>query len=102
MSANQQQAQIRIQRSSDYRENYANSVQVRVSVWDFYLAFGIVQTENVEQPFIENMQGLYISPQQAKALVNVLSQNVNQYEQTFGEIILDAQQEQQAQQGSVQ
>ncbi|MEI9975515.1 MAG: hypothetical protein WDO73_27680 [Ignavibacteriota bacterium] len=24
----------------EYRENYANSVQVRVNLWDFFLMFG--------------------------------------------------------------
>jgi hypothetical protein len=30
-----------------------------------------------------------LSPQQAKALANVLNQNVSQYEATFGEIRLE-------------
>jgi flagellar protein FlaG len=32
---------------------------------------------------------VYVSPQQAKALLNVLTQNVSQYEATFGEIKLE-------------
>ncbi len=28
----------------DYRESYANSVQVRVSVWDFQLVFGLASS----------------------------------------------------------
>ena len=32
---------------------------------------------------------MYVSPQQAKALLNVLTQNVSQYEATFGEIKLE-------------
>jgi hypothetical protein len=32
---------------------------------------------------------VYLSPQQAKALWNVLGQNVAQYEKAFGEIKLD-------------
>jgi flagellar protein FlaG len=30
-----------------------------------------------------------LSPQQAKALLNVLTQNISQYEATFGEIKLE-------------
>jgi flagellar protein FlaG len=30
-----------------------------------------------------------LSPQQAKALANVLQQNISQYESTFGEIALE-------------
>ncbi|MCZ6750506.1 MAG: DUF3467 domain-containing protein [Acidobacteria bacterium] len=38
---------------------------------------------------IVNFQGVYLSPQQAKALLNILGQNVSSYERTFGEIKLD-------------
>ena len=38
---------------------------------------------------IESFQGIYLSPQQAKALLNILQQNVNQYETAFGEIKLE-------------
>jgi hypothetical protein len=38
---------------------------------------------------IQNFQGIYVSPQQAKALLNVLQQNVTQYESAFGEIRLE-------------
>ena len=41
---------------------------------------------------IQNFQGVFLSPQQAKALANVLNQNVSQYEATFGEIRLEPKQ----------
>jgi hypothetical protein len=40
---------------------------------------------------IQNFQGIYLSPPQAKALLNVLQQNLKQYEAAFGEIRLEAQ-----------
>jgi flagellar protein FlaG len=40
---------------------------------------------------IHNFQGIYVSPQQAKAVLNVLQQNVTQYESAFGEIKLEPQ-----------
>ena len=40
---------------------------------------------------IHSFQGIYVSPQQAKALLNVLQQNVTQYETAFGEIKLEPQ-----------
>ena len=88
---NPQQAQPKIQLSStgDYREHYANSVQVRVSLWDFFLMFGTVNQSTPEAVSIQNFQGIFLSPQQAKALSNVLQQNVSQYESTFGEIKLE-------------
>ena len=73
----------------EYRETYANSVQVRVSVWDFFLVFGTMQQQTENQVEVRNFQGVYLSPQQAKALASILHQNVTNYESTFGEIKLD-------------
>ncbi len=73
----------------DYRENYANSVQIRVNLWDFFLLFGRISQSAPDSVSIHNFQGIYLSPQQAKALLNVLQQNVTQYESAFGEIHLE-------------
>jgi flagellar protein FlaG len=75
--------------TNDYRETYANSVQVRVNVWDFFLVFGTMQQQSETQVEVRNFQGIYLSPQQAKALAAVLHQNISNYESTFGEIKLD-------------
>jgi flagellar protein FlaG len=89
MSPTAQQPQLNLAQTSDYRESYANSVQVRVSVWDFQLVFGLATSESPEQVNIRNHQGIYLSPQQAKALYNVLGQNLAQYEQAFGTLNLE-------------
>jgi hypothetical protein len=89
MTPQPQPAKIHLTNTADYRENYANSVQVRVSLWDFFLSFGIIQQAAPDSVSIQNFQGLYLSPQQTKALANVLNQNVSQYESTFGEIKLE-------------
>src|ERR1700730_17678563 len=75
--------------TNDYREGYANSVQVRVNLWDFFLMFGTINQTAPDSVNIQNFQGVYLSPQQAKALYNVLQQNISQYEATFGEIKLE-------------
>ena len=75
--------------TAEYRENYANSVQIRVNLWDFFLMFGTVNQAAPDSVMIHNFQGVYLSPQQAKALLNVLNQNISQYEATFGEIKLE-------------
>ena len=67
---------IQLINTTEYRENYANSVQVRVNLWDFFLMFGRVNQTAPDQVAIHNFQGVYLSPQQAKALLNVLQQNV--------------------------
>jgi len=89
MTPQQPQPKIQISSTADYREHYANSVQVRVSLWDFFLLFGTVNQTTPEAVSIQNFQGIFLSPQQAKALSNVLQQNVSQYESTFGEIKLE-------------
>ena len=87
--ANPTQPEIKLVNTPEYRENYANSVQVRVNVWDFYLVFGTLQQQSETHVEVRNFQGIYLSPQQAKALMTVLQQNVSGYENTFGEIKLD-------------
>ena len=85
------QPNVKLVNAPDYREAYANSVQIRVNLWDFFLLFGVVNQTAPDQVSIQNFQGIYVSPQQAKALLNVLNQNVSQYESTFGEIKLEPQ-----------
>ena len=83
------QTKITLLNTPDYREHYANSVQVRVSLWDFFLLFGTMNQNAPDAVQIHNFEGIFLSPQQAKALSNVLQQNVSQYESTFGEIKLE-------------
>jgi len=83
------QPSIQLTNTSDYRESYANSVQVRVNVWDFFLVFGTLQQQDETRVEVRNFQGIYLSPQQAKALCTILQQNLVNYESTFGEIKLD-------------
>jgi flagellar protein FlaG len=80
---------IHLTNTTEYRENYANSVQVRVSLWDFFLSFGTINQTTPDAVAIHNFQGIFLSPQQAKALTNVLAQNIQQYETAFGEIKLE-------------
>ena len=86
-----QQPAPRIQLINDpeYRENYANSVQIRLNLWDFLLMFGRVNQTSADEMQIQNFQGVYLSPQQAKALMKLMQQNVSQYEAAFGEIHLE-------------
>ncbi|MCU1320593.1 MAG: hypothetical protein JWM43_242 [Acidobacteriaceae bacterium] len=85
------QPAIKLSSTDDYRDGYANSVQVRMSVWDFFLVFGTMSQDSPEEVKLHNFQGVYLSPQQAKALWNVLGHNLAQYEQTFGALALEPQ-----------
>jgi hypothetical protein len=83
------QPNVKLVNAPDYREAYANSVQMRVNVWDFFMVFGTLQQQTEAQVEIRNFQGIFLSPQQAKALLGLLQQNVAGYESAFGEIKLD-------------
>jgi len=89
MTPQQGQPKFQLTNTPDYREHYANGVQIRVNLWDFFLMFGTVNQTAPENVVIHNFQGIYLSPQQAKALLNILTQNISQYEATFGEIKLE-------------
>ncbi len=84
------QTEIRLKETAEYRESYANSVQVRMSVWDFQLVFGTMRQASAAEVDLNNFQAIYLSPQQTKALWNVLNHNLAQYEQAFGKINLEA------------
>src|SRR5581483_4606075 len=63
---NQPQApKIQMSNGTEYREGYANSVQIRVNLWDFLLLFGLVNQTSPDSVAIQNFQGIYLSPQQA-------------------------------------
>ena len=91
MTPGQPAPKLQLTQTADYREGYANSVQMRVSLWDFFLMFGTANQTAADAVTIQNFQGIYLSPQQAKALSKLLQQNLSQYEAAFGEIRLDAQ-----------
>ena len=82
---------MNVVQTPDYRESYANSVQVRVSVWDFSLVFGLASSDSPDQVTIRNHQAIFLSPQQAKALWTALGQNLSQSEQAFGTLNLEPQ-----------
>src|SRR3984957_17126024 len=83
------QPTLKLTTTENYRDGYANSVQVRMSVWDFFLVFGTMSQETRDELTVENFQGIYLSPQQATALWNILGNKLAQYGQTFGAIPLE-------------
>jgi hypothetical protein len=85
------QPKITMNQTAEYREGYANSVQVRVSLWDFFLMLGTATQNSPDAVTLNVFQGVYLSPQQAKALTALLQQNIAHYESTFGEIKLEPQ-----------
>ena len=79
---------VKIIQRADYREDYANSVQVRPSTWDFFLQFGRLEQKQAEEVELHMFQGVFLSPQQAKAVLNLLKTHMENYEKAFGEVQL--------------
>ena len=46
---------IQLMNTDQYREDYANSVQIRVNVWDFLLVFGRVNQTAADSVTIHNV-----------------------------------------------
>ncbi|WP_420237276.1 DUF3467 domain-containing protein [Telmatobacter bradus] len=88
---NQPTQKMKVIQAVDYRETYTNSVQVRSSVLDFQVVFGVASPDGPDAVQITNQSGVFLSPQQAKVLFNVLGQHLAQYEQAFGAIKLEPQ-----------
>ncbi|MGH9393334.1 MAG: DUF3467 domain-containing protein [Terriglobales bacterium] len=82
------QPRIKLLHRADYRENYANSVQVRPSTWDFFLQFGTLEPKSPDEVDMHMFQGIYLSPQQAKAVLHLLQSHMESYEKAFGEVQL--------------
>ena len=61
------QTKIEFHKTPDYRDEYANSVNLQVTTWDFQLTFGRLETQSADLIAIDNFSRVYISPQQAKA-----------------------------------
>ena len=52
------QPKIQLVNNPDYRENYANSVQVRTNLWDIFLMFGTLNQNSPDLVTIHNFQGV--------------------------------------------
>ena len=61
MTTPQGQPKFQLVNTPDYREQYANSVQIRVNLWDFFLMFGTVNQAAPDSVMIHNFQGIYLS-----------------------------------------
>ncbi|HEY8057036.1 MAG TPA: DUF3467 domain-containing protein [Terriglobales bacterium] len=79
---------VRVTLTPDYRENYANTVQIRPSTWDFLLQFGTMEPRQPDEVEMRMVQGIYLSPQQAKAVLHLLKNHIENYEKAFGEVQL--------------
>lgn len=75
-------------RSQTFMSIYSNSAQLEVTPWDFRLIFGELKPEANKPPKIEQLVSIIMSPQHAKALVQMLTTYLQEYEKNVGEIKL--------------
>lgn len=88
-TATPQNVKFEFSKSPNYRHEYANSVNLKVTTWDFQFTFGLMEQTSADTFAVVESTRVYLSPQQAKALSNILSQNVQQYERQFGAIAIE-------------
>jgi len=80
------EGQLESVRSDNFIKLYANSARVETSIWDMKIFFGELVLGGGPKPFIEESACISMSPQHAKAMLGVLSTNINEYENRFGKI----------------
>ncbi|HUX68480.1 MAG TPA: DUF3467 domain-containing protein [Terriglobales bacterium] len=88
MNPSNNPTRVKLLQRPDYRESYANSVQIRPSTWDFFLQFGTMEQKQPDEVELHMFQGIYLSPQQAKAVLHLLRSHMENYEKAFGEVQL--------------
>jgi hypothetical protein len=79
--APKKQAGLKISYPEQLQFFYSNYAHFTMSGFDLTIDFGIRQENNVQMS-----SRVIVSPQHAKAMVNRLSELLNQYEKDFGEI----------------
>ena len=70
---------------------YSNDTQIQTSPWDVRLIFGEIQdvaTGDSPGVIVKQTGEVRMSPQQAKALLALIAQQLDQYEKNFGTIPL--------------
>jgi hypothetical protein len=85
----QEQQQLESFKSDAFMSIYSNSANLEVTPWDFKFVFGALISQGPNKsPKIESRVEVVMSPQHAKAMLNVLSTHLQQYEKQVGEVKL--------------
>jgi hypothetical protein len=76
------------ERAADFRSFYANNTAFAMSPFDFNLIFGEIVGAKDRKMVVEQKVKVIMSPLHAKIFVQVMVENLKQFEATFGEIKL--------------
>jgi hypothetical protein len=84
----QQQQMPDFKNAPNFRQIYCNSVNMDVTPWEFKFTFGNIVKPQPGQtrPVIENAIEITASPQLAKVFLNILANNMAEYEKNVGEV----------------
>lgn len=63
---------------------YANNVEIQQSSFDFRLRFGLVESATPELVRVRDVVTVYMSPQHAKSVADLLNKQLVAYEKSFG------------------
>lgn len=89
MNGKLQKAEFEYIQTQDHSFVYADNSQVRLSLYDIKILFGVTQGKTPEgKVAVAAHTTLAMSPQHAKALVGLLEQTLAQYEKDFMPITL--------------
>lgn len=65
---------------------YSNYIAVETNLFDICVKFGLRDVTQAEQNEYDELVQIFLSPQHAKAFLNLLSAHISNYEDEFGEI----------------
>jgi hypothetical protein len=85
--SSQQQQVLPMVQAEKFATIYANSANAEVTAWDFKIIFGEIKKSQGKLVIEQSVQ-VTMSPQHAKALAEMLTSNVREYERSVGEIKL--------------
>lgn len=85
-NVNLEQVELTSERAPTFIKIYSNSANVEATPWDFTIVFGELRRLGPGKLIVDQLVGVTMSPQHAKALAQVLANNVREYEKFAGEI----------------
>jgi len=79
---------IPIQRSPDFRSLYVNNTKFGVTPFEFAFIMGEISEAVDGKPYVDQKIRLLMTPLHAKIFMLILAQNMHNYEQQFGEVVI--------------
>jgi hypothetical protein len=78
---------LKIHKAADFKSLYSNWVQVSASPFDISLVVGEATAPDQATVEVEQKVRIFFHPMEAKSIVAMLTQSLEDYEKQFGEIV---------------